>query len=348
MNKVFITGGTGQVGHEVVKLFLEEQSLSVNKPQDIICLARTPRNAIYLMKNNVTIIKGSLSQKKRIIEAFQYYQPNVVFHIAANIDVNASLEQMMRDNFYGTKNVLEAFVKSKAITFVFASSVVVYDHSTTIGNHTEFKESDPINYKDNSNERPYTISKRKCEVLIQRYQELYPNKNFVIARLSPIIGNYDRMFIPTTIEAFNLPIPKLIDKGSGKLSLTSSEDIARALIFLVIHITKTKSQIFNIAHTTKTFFEIFIIIAHFLNKPKPLLSIPKNLFLLILPILSFMKKITPKSRLLQIFLSDTTLDYLTHTYIYNSDKIKKLGFKFQSNITHIFRNSIDFRLKEKN
>ncbi len=348
MGNIFITGATGQVGHELVNYLLESQKLNINNPQEIICLVRTPAKAKHLLNRGCSLVKGSLRDQPIIYETFQKFQPKFVFHLAANIYVYASYTEMMEDNYYGTRNVLDAFVQSDAQTFVYSSSIVVYDHKNITGNHTHFTEEDALGSAKMGMDRPYTISKRKTEKLIHDYQQRYPEKDFIIARISPIIGFHDRQMIPTIIASYKIPVPKLIDKGSGKLSLTSSKDCARAMVFLAERSAQIKGQIFNVAHDMLNFSEIFSIFAAYYHRPRPFISIPKKLFLWLIPPINWLRKVTPHNKLLQTILSESTMDYLTHSYFYDSTKLQNLGFQYLDEIKTIFLESLDYINRKMN
>lgn len=332
MIKVFITGATGQVGHELVRYLLETNKLGIKSPKDIICLVRTPQKAVFLQEQQVTIIQGNIHNRDLLNNIFLDFQPDYVFHIAANIYVYASYEEMIKDNYIGTKNVLDAFVLSRSHTFIYASSIVVYDHKNTNGNQIEFTEDMKIGKIHPSSDLPYSISKRKAEKLMQKYQQKFLKKHFSIARLSLIVGPYDRQFLPRIVQIFHLPIPKLVDKGNAKINLTSSRDCARALIFLAEKNHKTQNEVFNVANKPISFYEIFAVFAHYYQLSMPCISIPKEIVEFCFPLFNWIQKIFKNNELIQTIFSGTTIEYLTHSYSYNSQKIQKLGFVYEDDV----------------
>jgi UDP-glucose 4-epimerase len=95
-------------------------------------------------------------------------RPEVIFHLAAQIDVRASVADPLEDarrNVLGTIAVAEAARKAGARKIVFASS-----GGSIYGTPTELPvaESVPINPKS-----PYAASKVSGEVYLNTYRELY-------------------------------------------------------------------------------------------------------------------------------------------------------------------------------
>ena len=333
MPKTLITGATGQLGRQVVSFLTKTHQLGIKSNTDIIVLARTPSKAAFLHRFNVSIIQGSLQDKKILAAIFEQNDIENVIHLAANVSVYASIKEMYWDNVIGTKNILEEFVYSNATTFLYSSSVVIYDHSMVKGKWGEFFEDDPLGTIKIGADKPYTITKRLTDSMIQDYLKKYPQKIFITARLGPICGPGDRQIIPSLVKTFPLPVPKLVDYGKGVISITAGIDCARALIFLVENAERVRSEVFNIAHTTINFYHIFSLVAKYYGKKPPMLSVPMGLLKIFLPILTLMKKLFPNNDFIQTLLSDSALEYFSHTYLYNSEKLKQLGFRFKSNPT---------------
>ncbi len=169
MAKIFITGATGQVGSHLVEYLVRKvkagsfpgnNPLGVGNIRDIFCLIRPRKNkdskasdAVngsrkapesvpvgipsgrgkkFLERLGVKFVTGDLSNIKFLLEALNGI--DYVFHLAANVYVYSNFEDMYKTNVEGTKNLLDAFVKSNAILFVYTSSVIVYDTS-----HKAFK-----------------------------------------------------------------------------------------------------------------------------------------------------------------------------------------------------------------
>ncbi len=345
MIKVFITGATGQVGSHIVEYIVQNRPMGIEKSEQIRCLVRNPQNARWLKNLGVEIVKGDLSESQKLREFLE--DVTCVFHVAASVYVYSPFEEMYQTNVVGTKNLLDAFVNSKGHLFVHTSSIIVYDSplkgiakkSSYPNRGVEFREDSPWGPIEEGKDIPYAVTKRLGEKLVSEYAQRHTDKFFIITRLGPIIGPRDRQMIPALIQSLKLPVPKLISRGATKIHLTSPEDVARAQIFLAqIAIQKDKQtgekqiksgDVFNIANELVSFKELFNIVAEYYGYPSPKLSIPKWFFRLFKPTLKLIRVLFPKNLFVQSLLSPSALNYMEHTYIYNSDKLKSLGFKYQ-------------------
>ncbi|MHA2018903.1 MAG: NAD-dependent epimerase/dehydratase family protein, partial [Promethearchaeota archaeon] len=242
---VFITGATGQTGSQLVKYLIESHKLGVINPKKIICLVRNLKKADFLIKLGVVIENGDLLNIKKLQEIMNKYDVRYVFHFAANINQFSSYEELYRPNCIGTKNMLEAFASSKAEWFFFASSISVYEGYLSKDKFQVFDETMQIGGINPEKNNHYAVTKRIAETYIGDYSQKYPKKNFIITRLGPICGPRDRMIIPAFVKILPIPIPKLINKGKDKFSLTPTKDIARAVVFLT-QFDDISGEIFNI------------------------------------------------------------------------------------------------------
>ncbi|MCF2139899.1 MAG: NAD-dependent epimerase/dehydratase family protein [Candidatus Lokiarchaeota archaeon] len=331
---IFVTGATGLVGGHVVNYLLQQTDILVNSADEIICLVRNPSKATELKQLGVKMIHGDLSNIPILNKIFNDYSIKYVFHIAACVSVYASFEEMFQTNVIGTKNLLEAFSRSSARSFIHTSSIIVYDHHHLRKRNTivKFTESSPIGPKQRGKDIPYAVSKRIGEDLVVEFAKRYPDKSFLITRLGPIIGKGDRQMIPSLVKAFALPLPKLINKGLGQISLTAPLDVARAQVFLVKNGNSYSGQAFNIAKERWNFRQLFNVVAEYYNRPPPKISIPLWLFRLFKPFLHLIKIIWSKSEFIQTLLSSSALEYMEYSYEYDAQKLKNLGFQFTTDI----------------
>ncbi|MBD3192348.1 MAG: NAD-dependent epimerase/dehydratase family protein [Candidatus Heimdallarchaeota archaeon] len=328
MGKVFITGATGQVGSELTNHLVKEKLLGISNPADVICLIRSPEKASFLRSLGVTLVKGELEDSDTIFDIFEKEPIEFVFHVAANCLVTASYDELYPPNVLGTRIMLEAFVNSEAKCFVYTSSIAVYagflakkkvqiiDEESTIGSLTG---------------DPYAVTKRLAEGLVDYYAKTHQNKEFFIARLGPIVGPRDPQTLPSFLKAMSYRfIPKLINRGKDLFSLTSALDAARAEIFLARDVPSEYSgEPFNIAQEPISYKQIFKTIASYYGRKTPWFSVTYWFFKSLLPLLRFLRKIFPNSELIQTALSPICLNYLGKSYIYKSEKIRKLGFEFR-------------------
>ncbi len=326
MAKIFVTGATGQVGGQLVELLIDEKLLDIQSPKDIFCLVRNPSNAEKLVALGVTIIQGDLQDSDTILDTMKN-GIEYVFHIAANILLNQTYEQMYIPNVLGTRIMLDAFVKSNAKSFIYTSSIAVYRAFNGRKKFYNIDETSPLGTLTEG--EPYAITKRIAENLVIDYSKNYPDKNFFITRLGPIVGPGDRITVPSLVEAMSYRIiPKLIDRGKHLFSITHPKEVARAQIFLAQHDKSLSGEAFNVAGEPLSFRKIMNIVADYYMIPHPRFSITAWVFKAILPLLKVLNKIFPKIKLIKTALSPVTVNYIIRTYIYDSMKICNQGFSF--------------------
>ncbi len=325
MAKVFVTGATGQVGMHVVEHILADKKLNVTNPSDIICLVRNPKKAHRLKLSGVTIIKGDLQDNDTITDVMAN-GIEFVFHIAANILLNQTYDQMYAPNVLGTRIMLDAFVKSEAKCFIYTSSIAVYQAFNGRKRYYDLDENSPLGELDGE---PYQVTKRIAENLVRDYAEKNPNKTIIITRLGPIIGAGDRQTIPALVSVMGYKlVPKLINRGKHLFAITSARDVARGQVFLAEYPEDISGEIYNIAHEPISYRRIMNIVADYYQRMPPKFSITYWFFKSLIPLLRVLHKIFPKIKLIKTALSPITIKYVGKTYIYNSTKLKNLGFNY--------------------
>ena len=325
MSKVFVTGATGQVGMHVVEHILTDKKLGVTSPTEVICLVRNPKKAEKLKQLGVTIVKGDLQDSDTITEVMTN-DIDFVFHIAANIFLNQTYEQMYAPNVLGTRIMLDAFDKSRAKCFIYTSSIAVYKAFNGRKRYYNLDEKSPLGDLEGE---PYQVTKRIAENLVKDYAKKNPNKTIIITRLGPIIGAGDRQTIPALVDVMGYRIaPKLINRGKNLFAITSARDVARGQVFLAEYTGDISGEIYNIAHEPISYRRIMNIIADYYNRKPPIFSITYWFFKSLLPLLRVLHKIFPKIKLIKTALSPITVKYVGKTYIYNSTKLENLGFKY--------------------
>lgn len=330
--KIFITGSTGQVGFHMVEYLVKERPVDFGSPENIICLVRSQKKALELQEFGVSIVEGTLSDVETINKVMSEEGLQMVIHNAANIDTSASFSDYYRDNYVGTRNMLEAFAKSSAKAFVFASSVSVYDTFLTDEKPEGRKsvifvtENTPIATKPKEG---YSYTKIMCEDMIQDYVKQYPDKKFVICRIGPISGKRDRQILPNFITLLSFDfIPKLINGGRDLFVITNPYDVARAQIFLATNPQVKSGDYFNVSGGVITFRDLYDIVCDYYGFSKPILSISMEFFILFRPLFKKIKEFFPNNQFMNQALSDSAMGYIGKTYYYSTQKIEKLGFKF--------------------
>lgn len=167
-------------------------------------------------------IRADIRDGEQMKEIFKQYQPEIVFHLAAQPLVRLSYEipaETYQTNVMGTINIMEAIRSTdSAKVAVMITTDKCYDNKEQTKG---YKETDPFGGYD-----PYSSSKGACEIAIQSWRRSFFNpesygKEHTVAIASVRAGNVigggdwakDRI-IPDCIRA--LETTKVIDIRSPK------------------------------------------------------------------------------------------------------------------------------------
>jgi UDP-glucose 4-epimerase len=174
--KILITGGAGFIGsHLVDKLSSLGYEVFV-----IDNLSTGCANNLNLQFKN--LFKIDIQNKDYIAQVFDYIKPDVVYHLAAQINVRDSIINPIKDaeiNTVGTLNILNECVKHKVKKIIFSSSggAIYQDNEELI--KTENSKIEPVS--------PYGISKWTGEQYINFYKKIY-GLDSTILRFSNVYG----------------------------------------------------------------------------------------------------------------------------------------------------------------
>lgn len=189
--KVLITGDTGFKGAWLAFLLNQlgavVQGFSSSKFNNNIKLY----NSLTLESMNNTI-DADIRDSSTLEKAFNSFQPDCIFHLAAQPLVRESYSDPVSTydiNVMGTLNILEAIRKSSSVQ----SAVLITTDKCYENNEWEwgYRENDPLGGHD-----PYSSSKGCAEILIKSYQKsfFYDLKNspgVSSARAGNVIGGGD-------------------------------------------------------------------------------------------------------------------------------------------------------------
>lgn len=205
--KVFLTGHTGFKGAWMLKTL----SLLGAEVKGYALAPQTKDDLFHLIDGNkiCTSIIADLRDKKCLEEEIVNFQPDFVFHLAAQPLVRLSYEipaETFEVNVIGTANVLDVVrLLGKPCTVVLITTDKVYYNNEWI---YPYRENDRLGGYD-----PYSASKACAELLIDSYRNSFFNtktydthqKAISVARAGNVIGggdwSQDRL-IPDIAKAF--------------------------------------------------------------------------------------------------------------------------------------------------
>jgi len=223
---ILITGVNGFIGRALSKRFLAQGYNVIG-----IDIHKESMDAISKYYSGSVLDKDFL---KPLIEQVDY-----VIHLAAltaHKDIVDNRFKAMELNFLGTKNVLDAFIKSKTKKFVYASTGKVYGRIYSLP-LTEESPKEPLN--------PLGKSKYLTERLIDFYSS--PEKSLLILRLFNVYGkNLNKNFlIPNLIEQVKHSDVVTLGDINAKRDYIYIEDVVNAFNLCLENKTN-EFEIFNV------------------------------------------------------------------------------------------------------
>ena len=167
---VLVTGGGGSIGSELCR------QISRFKPKQLIILDIYENNAYDLQNElkykypelDLIVLIASVRDKQRLESIFKKYSPEIVFHAAAHKHVPLMEESPMeaiKNNVFGTYNVVDCAHKFKAERFVMISTDKAVNPTNVMG-----------------------ATKRMCEMIIQSMDKVSKTQ-FVAVRFGNVLGS---------------------------------------------------------------------------------------------------------------------------------------------------------------
>ena len=168
---VLVTGGGGSIGSELCR-----QIANAN-PKKLIIFDIYENNAYDIQQElfrnypnlDLHTIIGSVRDYDRIEKVFKELKPEIVFHAAAHKHVplmEVSPNEAIKNNCLGTLNVAKLANKYKTKKFVLVSTDKAVRPTNVMG-----------------------ASKRICEMIIQSYDKISKNTDYVAVRFGNVLGS---------------------------------------------------------------------------------------------------------------------------------------------------------------
>ncbi len=186
--KVLVTGHTGFKG-----AWLCEWLLKLGAKVAGYSLDQVSTPSLFEVNQLATRLKhfeGDIRDLKSLKSAMDSFQPEIVFHLAAQSLVRKSYDEPLstfETNILGTVNLLEILRSTPTIKAgVFVTTDKCYEN---LGGETAFRETDALGGKD-----PYSASKAAMEMVVHSYhQSFFKNSSTHIAsvRAGNVVGGGD-------------------------------------------------------------------------------------------------------------------------------------------------------------
>jgi dihydroflavonol-4-reductase len=320
--KFLVTGACGFSGSHMVDLLVEEG-------YDVIATDREDAPRRWL-NPEVKFIPSDLLDKRTLDKVVD--SVDCIFHPAAIFSYSASLEDLIRVNVIGTKNLLDVAVANGVKKMVMWSTAGVYDVSK-LGDEP-IDENGPIGPSNN-----YEYSKLKQEELAMEYH-ISGKINLTIIRPAPIYGPRNLYgFANIVFGVSKLPavIVPIIDNRAVSVHV---KDVCGAALFLSQK-DEANGEIFNIVDDSDySYSDVNILVAQFLGKPYIKIPIKANAKLL-----SYVSLIAAKfSRLANKYfpllfdlpllgvlkyVEEDTARYVAFSYRFSNKKLKSFGYRLK-------------------
>lgn len=235
--KVFITGGSGFIGRNLINHLLQETNYEIYYCDNQIF----SNDEDYSKNSRVHKLCNDLSD----ITSDHFESIDVLIHLAAvkKHNVNDNNYELLRTNIIETERILRLAAKSNIKKIIFTSSLYA--------NGNFFK----LNVKENETCYPNTLygnSKLFAENLLRELSIEYPKKFFITLRLYFIYGphqyygkGYPSVFINTFSRLSNNLPAKIINDGKQKLDYLYIDDLCALFIKAISMDTKNHYEIIN-------------------------------------------------------------------------------------------------------
>lgn len=168
---VLVTGGGGSIGSELCR------QIAQANPKTLIIFDIYENNAYEIQQEllrdfpelDLNTIIGSVRDYDRLEKVFKQFKPDLVYHAAAHKHVplmEVSPNEAIKNNSFGTLNTVKLADKYKVKKFVLISTDKAVRPTNVMG-----------------------ASKRICEMIIQTYDKLSKNTDYVAVRFGNVLGS---------------------------------------------------------------------------------------------------------------------------------------------------------------
>ncbi len=239
--RILVTGGAGFIGSHVVELLIE-------KGYDVCVIDNLSSGKKENLNKNAEFYEIELGDYSGVREIFMKERFDIVYHLAAQIDVRKSVLNPAEDakiNILDTLNLLELCKEFKIKHFIFSSSGgAIYGDDVRIPTSEESIEK-PIS--------PYGCAKLAIEKYLNFYNSVYGLK-FTSLRYSNVYGPRQNFEGEAGVVA--IFINKMLNNenptifwGKQTRDFVYVEDVARANL---LALNDAKSGIYNVGTGIET------------------------------------------------------------------------------------------------
>jgi len=236
--KILITGGAGFIGSNLTDRLIVEG-------HDAMILDNFSTGNEEFVNPKAQLIRADIRDAKKVDEIFSQFRPEAVFHLAAQIDLRASIENPREDyaiNVTGSKNVIASCLKHGVKRFIFSSSAAVYGPN----NNLPIKETEPIKaetqYGKSKAEIEQSLKESGIASIVLRYSNVYGPRQGTVGE-----GGVIAIFCK---QLNAVEVLKIFGDGSQTRDFVFVEDIVEANMLALS--SKKQFAIYNVSTARET------------------------------------------------------------------------------------------------
>jgi len=201
MKKIFVTGGTGFIGSNLI------EKLSKTEEYDIYALVRYISNRTPSFPENVKVVYGDLRDGLMIKKIIKNISPEIVLHLGAISPVQHSFghsQEVMETNFIGTINLAESNLENSNLKkFIMAGTSEMYGNNY----YNPIRETDKL-----CPNQPYAISKVASYNYLSYLKEAY-NFPSCVVRPFNTYGRTENFNFVTERIIYQMLTSKIVNLG---------------------------------------------------------------------------------------------------------------------------------------
>ena len=265
--RILVTGGAGFIGSHLAEALLA-------RGHTVMVLDNLSTGRRENLHPSIPLHEIDLRHQKSLTDFFASHNFEVIFHLAAQVDVRTSVDTPITDaeiNIMGTLNLITAAAKQRPWIIFASTGGAIYGEKSSLPISEEVTPEP---------EAPYGIAKLAGELYGARLTKLYGGA-WTTLRLANVYGPRQNPFGEAGVVAIfsyrmlHNEIPHIYGDGLQTRDFIYVEDVVQAFLSVLHHPEATQGQTFNVGTGQQTsVLELYQAIAQTLSFPHPPRHLP--------------------------------------------------------------------------